>query len=406
MAEVAETSGVAIPAAATAAPPAITPTASVRTVPWVEKYRPSSLQDVVAHEEILGTLKRLMESQNMPHLLFYGPPGTGKTTTIKACSSHLFGNRVRGNVLELNASDDRGIDVVRNQIKEFSSTGSIFAGMRKAPAAAAVPPVAPSATTGEESGSAPASVVVPQPPPPTTAAATVSVNFKLVILDEADQMSHDAQAALRRVIEKYTKNVRFCIICNHINKVIPAVQSRCTRFRFSPVKKEHMVPRLLYIAQQENIRCTEEGIVAAFRLSNGDMRRCMNMMQAAALSVNEITEESVYTATGNPTPAEIKALLSMMLEKDFVVAWECVQDAVRRKGASVVDIVREMYPLIMRLSLPEAYQAFLVEKLADLEYYLSTGTSESIALGGLLGAFQLVKESASRGVPIEKLASC
>lgn len=362
----------AVSVVAPSAAPPVTFTKSKDTLPWVEKYRPASLDDVVAHEEILETLRRLMDSNNMPHLLFYGPPGTGKTTTVKACAVHLFGkDRLRGNVLELNASDDRGIDVVRNQIKEFASTGSIFAGR-------------PSSATGNGNGT----------------------NFKLIVLDEADQMSHDAQAALRRVIEKYTKNVRFCILCNHVNKVIPAVQSRCTRFRFGPVKRTQMVPRLMYIAEKENVRCDELGIIAAFKLSNGDMRRCLNMLQAAALSFESITEDTVYQATGNPTPKDIRSMLEIMLQKDFSTAWEEVSTLVQVKGSSVVDIVREMYPLVMKMSLPLDCQCFLLTKFADLEYYLAGGTQETVALAGLLGALQLVKESVTTKISIARLSKC
>jgi len=350
-------------------------------LPWVEKYRPTCLDDVVAHEEILATLRRLMDSNNMPHLLFYGPPGTGKTTTVKACATYLFGKeRLKANVLELNASDDRGIDVVRNQIKEFASTSSIF-----------------SSALFARTQSNPTTATSPAPPPS---------QFKLVVLDEADQMSHDAQAALRRVIEKYTKNVRFCILCNHVNKVIPAVQSRCTRFRFGPVKKAQMLPRLHKIAEEERIPCDEAGLGAAFRLSNGDLRRCLNTLQAAALSHGAITEDTIYEATGNPTPKDIRTMLEICLQKEFSEAWVALDAVVSAKGASVVDIVKDMYPLIMKMGLPQDCQCFVLSKFADLEYFMASGTQEPIALAGLLGALQLVKESVTTKVPLARLSNC
>lgn len=339
---------------------------------WVEKYRPTTLGDVVAHEEILSTLRLLMESDSMPHLLFYGPPGTGKTSTIKACAHQLYGrDRVRGNVLEMNASDDRGIDVVRNQIREFSSTTSIFSSLGAARGAGEAP--------------------------------WKAVPFKLVVLDEADQMSHDAQAALRRVIEKYTKNVRFCVLCNHINKIIPAVQSRCTRFRFAPVKKSAMIPRLQVIAEAEGVPYTAEGLAAAFRLSQGDLRRCLNTMQAAALSFNEITETSMYRVTGNPTREEVSGMVSSMLSSDLCTSYASVLSATTLSGVSVMDLVREMHPIVMSMDLPLDCKCFLLKTLADLEYYAAGGAREACGLGGLVGAFQLVKESVTQRKPMREV---
>lgn len=354
------------------------------------------MDDVVAHEDILSTLRRLMDSDTMPHLLFHGPPGTGKTTTIKACAYHLFGkDRVRASVLEMNASDDRGIDVVRNQVREFASTSSIFSMM--GPASSTSSSVVGAAASGTASSGAGASSS-------GAGGGKTAVGFKLVVLDEADQMSHDAQAALRRVIEKYTKNVRFCILCNHINKIIPALQSRCTRFRFSPVKKSAMLPRLRYVMEQEKVHFTNEGLSAAYRLSQGDLRRCLNTMQAAALSLQEVTEESVYRVTGNPTPAEVAAIVSDMLSADFATSWKKVEGAVTEKGVSVSDLVREIHPVMMAMDLPPDCKCFLLMKLADLEYYAAGGARESIGLGGILGAFQLVKEAVTQRKRVADLA--
>ncbi|CAG8609600.1 12556_t:CDS:2, partial [Acaulospora morrowiae] len=173
-------------------------------LPWIEKYRPKTLEELVSHEEITSTIERFIENNRVPHLLFYGPPGTGKTTTILAFARKLYGQNWRNMTMELNASDDRGIDVVREEIKTYASMGRIF-----------------------------------------------STGFKLIILDEADSMTSSAQNALRRIIEKYTNNVRFCIICNYISKIIPAIQSRCTKFRFSPIGEEQVNSRLEYIIQSE-----------------------------------------------------------------------------------------------------------------------------------------------------------
>lgn len=331
-------------------------------LPWTEKYRPSSLDDVVAQENVISTLHRLMDSGNMPHLLLYGPPGTGKTTTIKACAAHLFGkDRMRAHILELNASDDRGIDVVRNLIKEFCSTSSVFS------------------TGGSAS------------------------TFKLVILDEADHMSHDAQAALRRVIEKYTRNARFCILCNHVNKIIPALQSRCTRFRFAPVKKAEMLPRLRWVVSQEGVPFTEEGLIAAYQLSQGDLRRCLNTMQASSLSFREVTEDSVYRVTGNATPKEVSQLVAAMLSGSVSSSWEKVEAMVLASGVSISDLVRDVYPIMMSMDLPQDCKRFLLTKLSDLEYYAAVGGRETIGLSGMLAAFQIVKEAVTQQKAISAL---
>jgi replication factor C subunit 3/5 len=336
--------------------------------PWVEKFRPETLNDVVAHEQILDTLKRLMSSDTLPHLLFYGPPGTGKTTTIHACARHLFGaGRMKGNVLELNASDDRGIDIVRNQIRDFASTGSLMMGFTSTAGGAQ-----PSAGRG----------------------------IKLVVLDEADQMSNEAQAALRRIIEKYTKTVRFCILCNHVNKIIPAIQSRCTRFRFAPLKEKQMLPRLMQVTAGEGYTADVAGLKAAFKLSGGDMRRCLNILQAAALATGKLTEDTIYATTGNPTPTEVQTVIAAMMSKEFEGAWEDVSGMMTIKGLSTADLIREMHPMIALMDLPQDSKCFLFVKLADIEYYLAAGTGENSALAAVIGAMQTVREAVSRGQPV------
>ena len=206
--------------------------ASPDTLPWVEKYRPKSIDEIVSHGDIVTVIERFIATNSLPHLLFHGPAGTGKTSLILAVARKLYGPKFNSMILELNASDDRGIDIVRNEIKEFSSTRTIF-----------------------------------------------SASFKLVILDEADAMTNPAQAALRRIIEKYTKNVRFCLICNYVSKIIPALQSRCTRFRFAPLDPNLVKIRLNEVVATEKVKIDEGGTTALLRLSNGDMRKTLNILQ-------------------------------------------------------------------------------------------------------------------------------
>lgn len=220
------------------------------SLPWVEKYRPETLDDVSGHQDILATINKFVDTNRLPHLLLYGPPGTGKTSTILALARRIYGEQnVRQMVLELNASDDRGIDVVREQIKTFASTKQIF-------------------TVGGAAAARKAGMA----------------GFKLIILDEADAMTNTAQMALRRIMEKYTANTRFCVIANYTHKLSPALLSRCTRFRFSPLKEHDIRVLVDKVIVEENIKISADATDALVRLSKGDMRRALNVLQACQAS--------------------------------------------------------------------------------------------------------------------------
>ena len=218
-------------------------------LPWVEKYRPDTMDDVSGHQDIIATINKFVEVNRLPHLLLYGPPGTGKTSTILALARKIYGARnMRQMVLELNASDDRGIDVVREQIKTFASTKQIFTSAPKQGEAASL------------------------------------AGFKLIVLDEADAMTAVAQMALRRIMEKYTANTRFCIIANYTHKLSPALLSRCTRFRFSPLKEKDIRKLVDLVIEKEDIRIEPDAVDSLVRLSKGDMRRALNVLQACHAS--------------------------------------------------------------------------------------------------------------------------
>jgi len=217
----------------------------------VEKYRPVTLADVSGHQDILATINKFVDTNRLPHLLLYGPPGTGKTSTILALARRIYGNEnLRQMVLELNASDDRGIDVVREQIKTFASTKQIF--------------TLGATVAGRSAGGL--------------------GNYKLIILDEADAMTNTAQMALRRIMEKYTANTRFCIIANYSHKLSPALLSRCTRFRFSPLKEQDIRVLVDKVIDEENVKITTEATESLVKLSKGDMRRALNVLQACHAS--------------------------------------------------------------------------------------------------------------------------
>jgi replication factor C subunit 3/5 len=228
-------------------------------LPWVEKYRPKDLNGIISHTNILNTLQNLINNNKLPHLIFYGPPGTGKTTTILACAKQIYGENYKSIILELNGSDERGISVVREHIKDFSNTQIMLSQIMK-----------------------------------------IDYKYKLVILDEADSMTIDAQFALRRVIENCSKNTRFCIICNYLTKIIPGIQSRCTVLKFTPIQFDDHYKYINNIINIEKINITEDCINNILKISEGDMRKSINILQSLYLinSNNIIITKDLYQMIG------------------------------------------------------------------------------------------------------------
>ncbi|KAG0709387.1 P-loop containing nucleoside triphosphate hydrolase protein [Suillus ampliporus] len=319
------------------------------TLPWVEKYRPVTLDDVVSHKDITTTIVKFIEKNRLPHLLFYGPPGTGKTSTILAVARRIYGAEYKKQILELNASDDRGIDVVREQIKQFAETRTLF-----------------------------------------------SKGFKLIILDEADMMTQQAQAALRRVIEQYTKNVRFCIICNYVNKIAPAIQSRCTRFRFSPLPIAEVEKRVNCVVEAENVNLTEDGKKALLKLSKGDMRRALNVLQACHAAYSSIGETEIYNCTGNPHPSDIETIVNSMLSDEFTTSYQMISAMKTERGLALQDLISGTYEYVETIEFKPQARVYLLDFLATTEHRLSTGASEKMQLSAMLGAFKNAVELSAK----------
>jgi replication factor C subunit 3/5 len=290
-------------------------------------------------------------SQNsLPHMLLHGPPGTGKTTTIMACARQMYGARVNQMTLELNASDARGIDVARDQIKSFVSMRHLFAQH--------------------------------QP--------------KLVILDEADNMTQATQFALRRIIEQYASNARFCLICNYSSQIIPALQSRCTKFRFGPLSSAAVETRVREIAQAENVNVTDDGIQAILKLGKGDMRRILNVLQSASLTFPVVDSRAVHLTTGDPLPQDMEYLVKTLLSRRFQ---ECVIEVEKmrsERGYSLVDLVREMHDGVKRIEMPRKARIILHSDLADIEHRLCVGCFDRMHVPALVGSFIEAREAIVR----------
>ncbi|SMN19521.1 similar to Saccharomyces cerevisiae YNL290W RFC3 Subunit of heteropentameric Replication factor C (RF-C) [Maudiozyma saulgeensis] len=316
-------------------------------LPWVEKYRPQTLDDVYGQTSIVTTVRKFIEEGKLPHLLFYGPPGTGKTSTIVALARELYGKNYSNMVLELNASDDRGIDVVRNQIKDFASTRQIF-----------------------------------------------SSGFKLIILDEADAMTNAAQNALRRIIEKYTKNTRFCILANYAHKLTPALLSRCTRFRFQPLPSDAIERRIANVLVHEHIKLSDQAKIALLKLSKGDMRRVLNVLQAGKATLDdpekdEITDETIYECCGAPRPADVTAILKSILEDDWSTAYYTLNKIRQTNGLALIDLIEGMIEILEEYELQnETTRIELLTRLGDIEYSISKGGNDRIQSSAVIGAIK------------------
>jgi replication factor C small subunit len=314
-------------------------------LPWVEKYRPKKLDEVIGQEHILPLLKSFAEKKSMPHLLFAGPPGVGKTTVALALAHELFGDAFRMNFLELNASDERGIDIVRGKIKDFARTMSVS-----------------------------------------------DVPFKIIFLDESDALTSDAQQALRRTMELYSEVTRFILSCNYSSKIIEPIQSRTAVLRFFPLTKEHVEKMIKKIAHGEGLKVEDKALDAIFYISEGDMRKAINILQGAAFHSKHITESLVFKVSSRAAPKEIKEMVEKALNGNFLAAREHLEKIMVSYGVSGEDVLVQIYKAVSEMNINEKVKVRLIDKIGEYNFRLVEGANEKIQLEALLAQFPVIME--------------
>jgi len=309
---------------------------------WTEKYRPSTFQEVVGQNETIKRIKGLTNSLNIPHLLFAGPAGTGKSTLALIVVKELFKEQWKENYLELNASDERGINIVRDKVKSFARTKSLG-----------------------------------------------KVPFKIIFLDEADALTPEAQQALRRTMENYSSTCRFIMSCNYSSKIIDPIQSRCAVFRFKLLEKKDIEKVIKIIAERENLLIAPEAIDEIYESSEGDCRRCINLMQATASISPSITKDLVSTMVSEAKPKDIKIVLEYALSGDFGASREKLLDVMLRESISGQDVIKAIQKEIWNLTIEPEIKVKLTEKTGETEFRIVEGSDPFIQLQALLASFVL-----------------
>ena len=309
---------------------------------WTEKYRPSQFSEVVGQDDIVKKVQSLTNSLNIPHLLFAGPAGTGKSTLALIIVKELFGKNWHDNYLELNASDERGINIVREKVKNFARTKSLG-----------------------------------------------DVPFKIIFLDEADALTPEAQQALRRTMENYSATCRFIFSCNYSSKIIDPIQSRCAIFRFKLLEKKDIEKVMRKIEAGEKLQISDESVEMLYEGSEGDCRRTINLLQSTASISPLISPELVSTVISSAKPKDIRIVLDYAISGDFEKSREKLLDVMLRESVSGQDIIKSIQKEIWNLPVEPELKVKLTEKIGEIEFRIVEGSDPFIQLQSLLASFVL-----------------